>query len=110
MIARLYQSEQRQIIALRAARGEYNFRLAAVDQSGHTLTSLLDCRPRLLAVLMDRRRVAEIFEQPGTHRLQHLGKQRRCGIRVHVDAAHTSILRGFSEGSLSLTITREVLC
>ena len=89
----LHDSEERHVIALRAARGEDDFRLAAVEQPRNAFPGMLDSGSRLLPMLMDRRRVAKALEQPRTHRLEHLGKQRRRSIRIHVDSAHSFILR-----------------
>ena len=52
----------------------------------------LNGSPRVLAVAMDRRRVAELLEIERPHRLKHLRQERRGGVVVKINAVHIPIL------------------
>ena len=88
VIARLHQAKQRQVVALGAAAGEDDLRRTAVQQLGNLLARVLHRRARLLSLLMNGRRVAELLEEVGTHGLKHFGKKRSGGVVVEVDPMH----------------------
>ncbi len=88
MIARLHQSKQSQIVALGTAAGEDNLRWPAVQQLRNLLARMLHRRARLLALLMNGRRVAKLLEEVGAHRLKHFGKKWSCSVIVEVDPMH----------------------
>ena len=88
MIARLHQAKQRQVVALGAAAGEDDLRRTAVQQLGNLLARVLHGGARLLSLLMNGRRVAELLEEVGAHGLKHFGKKRSGGVVVEVDPMH----------------------
>ncbi len=90
VVARLHQAEQSQVVAFGAAAGEDDLRRTAVQQLGDLLTRLLDGRARLLSLLMNGGRVAKLLEEVGAHRLKHLGRERRSGVVIEIDAMHNS--------------------
>ena len=94
MIPRLNRTKDRQVIALRPAAGKDNFRRPATEEPRHASPRLLYCPTSVLAFLVDRRSIAEPFQQKRTHSLQHLRQQRRGSIRIQIDSPHHSILRG----------------
>ncbi len=91
---RLKDSEQRQVVALRATGGEDHLRRAAAEERRDRLAGVVDGGAGMLALLMDGAGVAEVLDPERAHRVEDLGEQRRGGVRVHVDAAHVSSLRG----------------
>ena len=50
---------------------------------------MIDGGAGVLAMLMDGAGVAEVLGPEWAHRVQHLGKHRRGGVGVHVDAPHS---------------------
>jgi hypothetical protein len=97
VIAGLDRTKDCQIVAFGTAAGEDDLGRTAAQKDGDVTTRLLDGGPGFLPFLVNRGGVAEGFEQPGTHYGSHLGKERRGGIRVHVDAGHVSILSFLSK-------------
>ena len=88
VIARLQHAGQGQVIALRAAAGEDDLRRAAPQQARHLLAGTLHGGPGTLAVKVDGGGVAELLGKPRAHGREHLRRERRGGIGIHVDAAH----------------------
>ncbi len=82
------EAENCQIVAFGAAAGEDDLRGPASQQSGYRLARPLHCRPRLLSVMMDGRRVPETLPEVGLHGLKDLGQDRGGGVIVEVNAAH----------------------
>ena len=82
------KAENCQVVAFGAAAGEDDLGGAASQQRRYRLPRTLDRRPRLLSVMMDGRRVAEVLPEVGLHRLKDLGQDRRGGVIVEIDAAH----------------------
>jgi len=89
MVARYERAKESQVIALRAAGGEDNLGGSAVEEVGDRLAGVIDSRTGVLALLMDGAGIPEALDIKRPHRLEDLRKQRRGGIRVHVDPAHT---------------------
>src|ERR1039458_5182483 len=89
VIARLHQAKQRQVVALGAAAGEDDLRRAAVQQLRNLLARVLHRRARLLSLLMNGRRVAELLKEVGTHGLKHFRKKRSSGVVIEVDPLHS---------------------
>src|ERR1700676_1691509 len=88
MVARARQAEYSEIVAFGAAAGKHDFRGAAAQQCGHGFTRTLDRRPRLLSMMVDGGRVAEMLAKVRPHGLQNLGEH-RCGrVVVEIDASH----------------------
>ncbi len=52
------------------------------------ITGALDGRPGPLAVEVNGGRITELLAKPGTHGREHLGRERRGGVGVHVDTMH----------------------
>ena len=80
--------EDREVVGLGAAAGEDDLGGAAAEQLGHRLARALDRRPRLLSMMVDGRRVAEVLAEVGPHGLQHLGQHGRGRVVVEIDSAH----------------------
>ena len=84
--------EDREVVRLRAARGEDDLVGAASKQQGHFGSRLLDCAACLAAVRVQARGVPEALAQEGEHGVQHLGQNRGGGVVVEVygtgQAAH----------------------
>ena len=87
------RSKNCQIVALRAAAGEDDFRWPAPQQSRHAGPCLLHRGTRPLPLLVDRGGIAKLLHQERPHRLQHLRQQRSGGIRIQVNSPHHTILR-----------------
>ena len=88
VIARLGQSEDRQVVGFGAAAGEDDLRRAASQQRRHRLARALHRRPRLLSVMMDGGGVPEVLAEVRLHGLKDLGQHGRGGVIVEIDAAH----------------------
>src|SRR5579864_6236886 len=86
--ARINQARDGEIVGLSAAAGEDNLGGAATKQRCHRVASVLDRGPRLLSVMMNRRRVAELLREIRPHRLKHFGQYGRGGVVVEINAAH----------------------
>ena len=85
----MQDAEEGEVVALGAAGGEDDLGGAAAEQRGDLLAGALDGGAGVLALLMDGAGVAELLDPEGTHGVEDLGEQRRGGVRVHVDAAHS---------------------
>src|SRR3982074_1941394 len=77
-----------QVVGLRAAAGKDDFRRAASQQPGPGPPRALPRRSRLLAMMMDGRRIPEALPEVGLHGLQDCRQHGRGGVIVEVDAAH----------------------
>lgn len=93
LLRRIQNAEESKVVAFRAAGGEDDFGRAAVKQMGDRFAGMIDGRAGLLALLMDGAGVAEALDPEGAHRLDDLGQEGCGGVGVHVDTAHTLILR-----------------
>ena len=82
------QARDGEVIALGAAAGEDDFRGPAPEQRRHRFACALDCRPRLLPVMVDGRRVAEVLREVRPHGLENLGQHWGGGVVVEIDSAH----------------------
>src|SRR5580658_2753174 len=91
VIARLYHPEQGEVVALGAAAGENHFGRTAVQQFGNILASMLHRGTRLLALLMNGRRIPELLDKMRPHRLKHFRQERSCGVVVEIHAMHSCL-------------------
>ena len=82
------QPEYRQIVGFRTAAGKHDLRGAAAQQRGHRFARALDRGPRLLPVMVDGGRVAEVLAEVRPHGLQNLGEHRSGRVVVEIDSAH----------------------
>ena len=92
VVARANQSGNRKVVRLGTAAGENDFGSAAAKQCGHRLASVLNGGPCVLAVMVDRRGVAELLPEIGPHRLEYLGQNGRGGVIVEINAMHAKLL------------------
>ena len=88
VVAGLRHSKYRQIVGLRAAAGKHDLRGAAAQQRSHRFAGALDRGARLLSMMVDGGRVAEVLAKVGPHGLQHLGKHRGGRVVVEIDPSH----------------------
>ena len=88
MPSRFGDAKYCQVVGLRAAAGKDDFRRAASQQRGHGLPRALHRRSRLLAMMMDGRRIPEALSEVGLHGLKDCRQHGRGGVIVEVDAAH----------------------
>ena len=58
------------------------------SNAANLLASMLHGGARLLPLLMNRRRVAELLAEVRTHRLEHLGQKRSGRVIVEVHPSH----------------------
>jgi hypothetical protein len=102
-------AEEGEVVAFCAAGGEDDLGGAAVEEAGDLVAGVVDGGAGELTLLMDGAGVAVVLEEEGTHGLEDLREERRCGVGVHVDSAHGSILlRG---GCCSCCLAKlEALC
>src|SRR6476646_7632361 len=91
VIARADEAKNRQVIALSTAAGEDDFGGTRADQRSHGVARALDCGPGMLAMMMDGRRVAELFEKKWPGRVQNFGQHGRGGVVIEIDPAHIHI-------------------
>src|SRR3954469_946760 len=96
VIAALHQPKDAQVVGLSAAAGKNNFRRTRIHQRRYRCSRLFHRRPRVLAIMVNRRRIAELLQVKRPHRLKHLRQDRGGGIVIEVNAAHGSILLLFS--------------
>src|ERR1700761_3794902 len=89
MVAGLYKTEECEIVALCSARGEDNLCGSAVQERGDRLASVLNGGAGLLALLVDRRCIAEVLYEIRAHGFEHLRYERCCRIGVHVYPFHS---------------------
>src|SRR5437868_7311420 len=82
------QSENGEIVGLRTAASEYDLRSPASQQCSYRLPRALHGCPRLLSMVMDRRRVSEVLAEVWAHGLKNLRQHRRSGVIVEVNSAH----------------------
>jgi len=92
VVAALYQAKNAQIVGLSAAAGEHNLCRTCIEQRRYRCARLFHRRTRVLPIMVDRRRIAELLEIERAHRLKHFRQDRSGGIVVEVNAAHNSIL------------------
>src|SRR5206468_3620911 len=78
-------------VAFRTAAGKHDLSRAGVYKLRHLLTRLLHRSARLLALLVDRGRVAELLEEIRSHRFKHVGQERAGRVVVEVDPVHDSL-------------------
>ena len=88
MLSRPGETENCQIVGFGAAAGEDDLGSAASQQSGDRLSCAFHRRPRLLSMMMDGRRVAEVLPEVALHGLKDRGQHRGGGVIVEIDAAH----------------------
>ena len=72
VVAGTQKAKERRVVALGAAGVEHHLGLMAVEELRHGLAGLIHGRVRLLAVQVDRGRVAETFHPIRTHCLKYL--------------------------------------
>src|ERR1700674_3939060 len=110
MVARPRQPKYRQIVAFRATAGKHDFRSAAAKQCSHRFARALDGGPRLLSMMVDGGRVAEVLAEVRPHGLQHFGEH-RCGrIVVEIDPAHHAASIVLMRGATSRSTCRDGAC
>src|SRR5881275_1825739 len=90
VIASADQSEDRQVIAFRPSTGEHNLRRAASEKRSHRLSRALNRCPRFLSMMVNGRRIPEVFGKVRLHGLENLRKNGRCRVVVEVNPAHGS--------------------
>jgi uncharacterized linocin/CFP29 family protein len=88
VIAGLDDAKKRKIIAFRTPAGEDDFCSAAVQQLRHLLASVFHSGSRLLALLVNRRRIAELFNEVRPHGVEDFRQQRAGSVVVEVYAMH----------------------
>ena len=88
VVARPGQPEEGQIVGFGAAAGKDNLRRASPQQRGYRFAGALHRRPGVLAVVVDRRGIAELFREVRQHRLQDGREHRAAGVIVEVNSAH----------------------
>ena len=76
---------QSQVVGFAAATGEDDLPRTGVEHPGEPISSGVHERPRCPTDAVNAGRVAEALDQRRSHRLQHLGSDRRGGGVVEVD-------------------------
>ena len=87
----LCQTEDGEVVSFSAAAGKYDFRSAATQKIRNRFARAFDGGPRLLPMMMDRRRVPEMLAEVRPHGLQNFGEDGRGRVVVEIDSAHQSI-------------------
>jgi hypothetical protein len=92
VVARTDKAGDGGVVTLGAAGIEHNLGLAAMEELRKRFARCIDCLPRALPLQMNRRCVPKLLHPVRAHRLHHLWKQRRGGIRIAIDSAHSETL------------------
>src|SRR5689334_13901966 len=92
VIAGRNQSENGEVVGFRPPAGKHNFRSPASQQRSHRLTRAFHRGSRLLPMVMDGRRVAEVLAEIWAHGLKNLGQHRRSRVIVEVNSAHGGLI------------------
>ena len=93
VIARAGQPKDSEIVGLGAAAGKHDLRRTAPQQRRDRFARALDRRPRLLPMMMDGRRVAEMLAKVGPHGLENFRQNRSRRVIVEINPPHLCILR-----------------
>ena len=101
MIAGADKPKQSKVVAFGAAAGEDDFIAIAAKHGCHVASRLLDRSAALAAMLMNRRSVAEVLEQPRSHGLEYRRIETRGGVGVHVNALHAGCIQFIGNGGSS---------
>ena len=88
VVARPHHSKNCKIVAFRTAAGKYDLRGAAAQQCGHGFARALNRGPRLLPMMMDGGRVAEMLAKVRPHGIHHFGEHRSSRVVVEIDPSH----------------------
>src|SRR5438445_12185294 len=88
MIALSHQSKCGEIVSFRTAARKHDLGGAAAEQCSHGFAGALDGGSRLLSMMVDGGRVAEVLAKVRPHGPQNFGEH-RCGrVVVEIDPAH----------------------
>src|SRR5262249_9176214 len=101
VIALARQTEQRHVVGFGSAAHEDNFCRTRVEQRCYGSARFLHGCARVLSEVMDRRRIAELFEIERLHRRQNFRQNRSGGVVVEIYTLHTSILRSVQDHALT---------
>ena len=88
VVTRAEHPSQCKVVAFRAPAGKDDLGGTAPEQASDLIAGALDGRPSPLAVEVDRGRIAELLGKPWMHGREHLRRERRGGVGVHVDTMH----------------------
>ena len=88
VVAGLDDAKKRKVVAFRTPTGEDDFGSAAVQQLRHLLASVFHSGSRLLALLVNRGRIAELLHEVRPHGVEDFRQQRAGSVVVEVYAVH----------------------